>query len=61
MLTLVGIALGVAIVVAIYVMDHNTIQSRLLAQDPQRGRVDLEVHPVDPARSAQDVREELRA
>lgn len=61
LLTLVGIALGVAIVVAIYVMDHNTIQSRLLAQDPQRGRVDLEVHPVDPARSAQDVREELRA
>ncbi|MCA8950468.1 MAG: ABC transporter permease [Planctomycetes bacterium] len=42
-LTVLGIALGVAIVVAIYVMDHNTIQSRLLAQNPQRGRVDLEV------------------
>jgi putative ABC transport system permease protein len=49
LLTLVGIALGVAIVVAIYVMDHNTIQSRLLAQDPERGRVDLEVMPIDRA------------
>ncbi len=45
-LTVLGIALGVAIVVAIYVMDHNTIQSRLLAQNPQRGRVDLEVRPI---------------
>lgn len=43
LLTLCGIALGVAIVIAIYVMDHNTIQSRLRAMDPQRGRVDLEV------------------
>lgn len=43
LLTLFGIALGVAIVVAIYVMDHNTIQSRLRAQDAQRGPVDLEV------------------
>ena len=60
LLTLVGIALGVAIVVAIYVMDHNTIQSRLIAQDPQRGWVDLEVHPVDPTRPAADVRAELR-
>lgn len=42
-LSLLGIALGVAIVVAIYVMDHNTIQSRLRAQDRQRGPVDLEV------------------
>ncbi|MBL8753807.1 MAG: ABC transporter permease [Planctomycetes bacterium] len=47
LLTLVGIGLGTAIVVAIYVMDHNTIQSRLLAQDPQRGLVDLEVLPKD--------------
>ena len=45
LLTLVGIALGVAIVVAIYVMDFNTIQSRLLQQDPERGWVDLEVLP----------------
>lgn len=48
LLTLSGIALGVAIVVAIYVMDHNTIQSRLRSIDPQRGQVDLEVQPVDP-------------
>ncbi len=48
LLTLCGIALGTAIVVAIYVMDHNTIQSRLLAQDPQRGRVDLELRSMAP-------------
>lgn len=60
LLTLVGIALGVAIVVAIYVMDHNTIQSRLMAQDPQRGWVDLEVYPIVSTRTAQDVREDLR-
>ncbi len=47
LLTLLGVAMGVAIVVAIYVMDHNTIQSRLLQQDPQRGWVDLEVLPKD--------------
>ena len=61
LLTLVGIAMGVAIVVAIYVMDHNTIQSRMIAQDPQRGWVDLEVHPVDTTRDGADVRAELRA
>ena len=60
-LTLVGIALGVAIVVAIYVMDYNTIQSRLLAQDPQRGWVDLEVHPIVTTRTAEEVREDLRS
>lgn len=60
LLTLVGIALGTAIVVAIYVMDHNTIQSRMITQDPQRGWVDLEVHPVDRTRKADEVRDELR-
>ncbi|HEB52840.1 MAG TPA: FtsX-like permease family protein [bacterium] len=59
LLTLVGIALGVAIVVAIYVMDYNTIQSRQLAQDPERGRVDLEVLPIDASRPADAVRGEL--
>jgi putative ABC transport system permease protein len=54
LLTLLGIALGTAIVVAIYVMDHNTIQSRLLAQDPQRGQVDLEVLPKDASGSTLD-------
>ena len=61
LLTLLGIALGVAIVVAIYVMDHNTIQSRLLAQDPQRGRVDLEVVPVDKGASTAQVLADLRS
>ncbi|MBL9078941.1 MAG: ABC transporter permease [Planctomycetes bacterium] len=60
LLTLCGIALGTAIVVAIYVMDHNTIQSRLLAQDPQRGRVDLEVLPNDRGRPAAAVADDLR-
>ncbi len=61
LLTLVGIALGVAIVVAIYVMDHNTIQSRLQARDPRRGQVDLEVLPLDSGRTVADVLAELRA
>lgn len=60
-LSVLGIALGVAIVVAIYVMDHNTIQSRLLSQDPQRGRVDLEVRPKDDNAQAQFVRSQLAA
>ena len=61
LLTLVGIALGVAIVVAIYVMDHNTIQSRLVLQDPERGLVDLEVTPIQVARDAAEVRADLGA
>jgi putative ABC transport system permease protein len=61
LLTLVGIALGVAIVVAIYVMDHNTIQSRLLSQDPQRGRVDLEVLPTSTSQTTDQVALRLRA
>ncbi len=60
LLTLVGIGLGVAIVVAIYVMDHNTIQSRMQALDPQRGFVDLEVLPKDGNRTADDVVAGLR-
>ncbi|MCA8975569.1 MAG: FtsX-like permease family protein [Planctomycetes bacterium] len=58
-LTILGIALGVAIVVAIYVMDHNTIQSRLLARDPQRGRVDLEVVARDASMPAHTVASQL--
>jgi putative ABC transport system permease protein len=61
LLTLVGIALGVAIVVAIYVMDFNTIQSRLLQQDPQRGWVDLEVLPKAADVAVADVRADLLA
>ncbi len=39
--------MGVAIVVAIHVMDHNTIRSRLLEQRPDFGLVDLELVPLD--------------
>ena len=59
LLTLVGIAMGVAIVVAIYVMDFNTIQSRLLQQDPERGWVDLEVLPKAVDVDAREVRADL--
>lgn len=61
LLTLAGIALGVAIVVAIFVMDHNTIQSRLLRAEPLRGQVDLEVLPVRTDRDPAAVVTELRA
>ena len=61
LLTLVGVAMGVAIVVAIYVMDFNTIQSRLLQQDPQRGWVDLEVLPKAVDVAPEEVRADLLA
>lgn len=60
LLTLCGIALGVAIVVAIYVMDFNTIQSQRLRHDPERGRVDLEVRPIDALRPVDAVVARLR-
>jgi putative ABC transport system permease protein len=59
-LTVLGIALGIAIVVAIHVVDHNTIKSRLLEQRPDFGRVDLELMPLLP-RPPEDVRLELAA
>ena len=59
LLTLVGIALGVAIVVAIFVMDHNTIQTRFLLQSQDRGPVDLEVIPVEK-RSSDEALADLR-
>ena len=40
-LTVFGIALGVAIVVAIHVMDHNTIQSQLDRRAADQGDVDF--------------------
>lgn len=54
-LSLLGVALGVAIVVAIYVMDHNTIQSHFRKQDLLRGPVDLEVTPRRPETLEQTV------
>jgi len=59
-LTLLGIALGVAIVVAIFVMDHNTIQTRFLQQSLERGPVDLEAMPVE-GRATAEVLADLRA
>ncbi len=58
-LSLLGIGFGTAIVVAIYVMDHNTIRSRMIAQDPMRGAVDLEVAPLQAARDAATVLQDL--
>lgn len=59
-LTVLGVALGTAIVVAIYVMDHNTIQTQVLLQsDRMRGPVDLEVVPGEPA-AVEDVVADLR-
>ena len=59
-LTVLGIAAGVAIVVAIYVMDHNTIQTRLRQQTQLGGLFDLAVASVKP-RPVDEVRQELAA
>ncbi|MCC6671434.1 MAG: FtsX-like permease family protein [Planctomycetes bacterium] len=48
LLSVAGVALGVAVVTAIHVVDHNTIQSRLLERGQEFGRVDLELQPRDP-------------
>ncbi len=58
-LSILGIGIGVAIVTAIHVMDHNTIQSRLRQANPDFGRVDFELTPHDKTRDARDVRSEL--
>lgn len=60
-LTILGIALGVAVVVAIHVMDHNTIQSQLRQLRPDSGRVDFELIPIDRTRDPGEVRAELQA
>src|SRR5262245_19117745 len=60
LLTLTGIALGVAIVVAIYATDHKTTRSRWPVQDAQRGRVDLEVQAVDKTATTAQVLADLR-
>ena len=58
-LTVLGVALGIAVVTAIHVLDHNTIQSRLQQRLVDYGRVDLELQPLDPTRSPEDVRRQL--
>jgi putative ABC transport system permease protein len=58
-LTILGVALGVAIVAAIQVMDHNTVQSRLHDGRAMSGAADFELLPMDPQRSPKEVRERL--
>ena len=59
LLTILGVALGIAVVTAIHVLDHNTIHSRLQQRIADYGRVDLELLPKDPSRSPGHVREQL--
>jgi putative ABC transport system permease protein len=58
-LTVLGIAVGVAVVTAIHVVDHNTVQSQIRLKNPDFGRVDLELVPNARDREAQDVLGEL--
>ena len=58
-LTVFGVALGIAVVTAIHVLDHNTIQSRLQQRLADYGRVDLELQPLDPTRSPDEIRRQL--
>jgi ABC-type lipoprotein release transport system permease subunit len=59
LLTILGVALGIAVVTAIHVLDHNTIHSRLQQRIADYGRVDLELLPKDSSRSPGHVREQL--
>jgi hypothetical protein len=61
LLAILGVALGIAIVVAIHVVDHNTIQSQILTKNPDFGRIDLEVTPLEPGLGAEELRAELLA
>lgn len=60
-LSVLGVALGVAIVVAIHTMDHNTIRSRLLERQADFGVVDLELVPLEAGRDPTAVRQRLAA
>ena len=60
-LTVLGVALGIAVVTAIHVLDHNTIHSRLQQRIADYGRVDLELLPKQPSRKPDDVRRQLSA
>lgn len=59
-LTVLGIACGVAIVVAIHTMDHNTVLGQRPEQ-PDRGVVDLEVLVTDPTADRGEVQRALAA
>lgn len=58
-LTVLGVALGIAVVTAIHVLDHNTIQSQLDQRVADYGRIDLELLPKNAARKPEDVRGQL--
>ncbi|MEO0481284.1 MAG: ABC transporter permease [Planctomycetota bacterium] len=61
LLTVLGAALGVAVVTAIHVIDHNTIQSRMRAQTPEAVGIDFELTPkireLDPVASLDRLRD----
>ena len=58
-LTVLGVALGIAVVTSIHVLDHNTIQSRMQQRIGDYGRVDLELLPKDADRVPDEVRRQL--
>jgi putative ABC transport system permease protein len=60
-LSILGIALGVGVVTAIHVTDHNTIQSQLRARAPGSGRVDFELTPKERGAPVEAARERLAA
>ena len=66
-LSVLGIALGIAIVIAIHVVDHNTIQSRMAAQHPDQGQVDLELvaratrRPLDAVQASLQAHHQIQA
>lgn len=60
-LSILGIALGVAVVTGIHVMDHNTVRSRLRQANPGFGRVDFELVSKDRERPLDELAQTLRA
>ena len=60
-ITWFGVALGVAIVTAVHVLDHNTILSQLERKRGDFGRVDFELRPRAPGASLDRVLARLRA
>ncbi len=59
-LTWFGVALGLAVVTSIHVLDHNTILSELDRKRGDFGRVDFELRLRDPAQRLTDARTALR-
>jgi putative ABC transport system permease protein len=61
LLSIAGVALGVAVVTAIHVIDHDTIESQYRKQRGDFGRVDLELLPHERGREPAAVVERLQA